>query len=143
MPLKKVKLILFYLWIFLHFILRNNSYYLYILSLLNTSFHWTNVYYCIFPLTVYVILSIKSNLIYPDPLSVFCGLFTKEEGFDLSLRWLLFLFNYKRSLMLLIKEDSPHKGRKIKHCRLIYMVNKDIRLIPLTELGKCEEIEVE
>ena len=45
--------------------------------------------------------------------------------------------------MLLTNEDGHHKGRKIKHCRLIYMMNKDIRLILLTELGKCKEIEVE
>ena len=39
--------------------------------------------------------------------------------------------------------DVWMKGIKRKHCRLIYMMNKDIRLIPLTELGKCKEIEVE
>ena len=35
------------------------------------------------------------------------------------------------------------KGIKRKHWRLIYMMNKDNKLIPLTELGKCKEIEVE
>ena len=35
------------------------------------------------------------------------------------------------------------KGIKIKHWRLIYLMNKDNKLIPLTELGKCKEIEVE
>ena len=45
--------------------------------------------------------------------------------------------------MLLTNEAGHHQGRKRKHCRLIYMMNKDIILIPLTELGKCKEIEVE
>ena len=35
------------------------------------------------------------------------------------------------------------KGIKRKHWRLIYKMNANNTLIPLTELGKCKEIEVE
>ena len=35
------------------------------------------------------------------------------------------------------------KGIKRKHWRLIYKMNSDNKLIPLTELGMCKEIEVE
>ena len=35
------------------------------------------------------------------------------------------------------------KGIKRKHWRLIYKMNSDNKLIPLTELGRCKEIEVE
>ena len=45
--------------------------------------------------------------------------------------------------MLLTNEAGHHQGRKKKPCRLICMMNKNIRLIPLTELWKCKEIEVE
>ena len=35
------------------------------------------------------------------------------------------------------------KGIKRKHWRLIYKMNENNTMIPLTELGKCKEVEVE